>query len=133
MRLAGDDEPVPMGQRPELLRIFDQPDAAATLRAYIAVGRLMYSRAGKLLGALLTDGPGADTDLKAFVNTIETERRIGNTSIVDHLERRFGLPPPISRTQAWTSGGLPPRSSWPTGSCAAAAGVWTCTNSGWAT
>jgi len=96
VRLAGDDEPVPMGQRPELVRILDQPDAAATLRAYIALGRGMYSRIGPILGALLADGPGADAELKAFMDTIETERRIGNTSIVSHLDTRFGLPPQLS-------------------------------------
>ena len=100
VRLAGDDAPVPMGQRPELLGVLDQPDAAATLRAYVALGRDLYSRVGPILGALLADGPGADTELKVFVNTIESERRSGNTSIVVHLDRRFGLPSELSVDEA---------------------------------
>ena len=96
VRLAGDDEPVPMGERPELLRVLDQPNVEATLRGYIALGRAMYSRIGPILGALLADGPGADADLKAFMDTIETERRIGNTSIVEHIDAKFGLPAQLS-------------------------------------
>jgi AcrR family transcriptional regulator len=100
VRLAGDDEPVPIEERPELLRILGLPDAAATLRGYITLGRGMYSRVGPILGALLADGPGADTELKAFLDTIETERRIGNASIVSHLDTRFGLPPQLSVEEA---------------------------------
>ena len=96
VRLAGDDEPVPIGEHPELLRILDQPEVAATLRGYIALGRGMYSRIGPILGALLADGPGADADLKAFMDTIETERRVGNTSIVEHIDAKFGLPAQLS-------------------------------------
>ena len=96
VRLAGDDEPVPIGEPPELLRVLDQPEVAATLRGYIALGRGMYSRIGPILGALLVDGPGADADLKAFMDTIETERRVGNTSIVEHIDAKFGLPAQLS-------------------------------------
>ena len=56
----------------------------------------MYSRIGPILGALLADGPGADADLKAFMDTIETERRVGNTSIVEHIDAKFGLPAQLS-------------------------------------
>jgi AcrR family transcriptional regulator len=106
VRLAGDDEPVPMAQRREFQRILEQTDAAATLRAYIAAGRVLYGRVGELLGALLVDGPGADAELKTFVATIEQERRIGNSSIVAHVERRFGLPADVTTSRAvdivWT-------------------------------
>ena len=61
---------------------------------------------GRLLGILLVDGPGADADLRTFVDTIERERRIGNTSIVTHVAGRFGLRPGLNAEQAvdivWT-------------------------------
>ncbi len=100
VRLAGDDEPVPMAERPEIRRIAEQPDAASSLRAYIAAGRVLYTRVGRLLGILLMDGPGADTDLRTFVETIERERRIGNTSIVTHVAGRFGLRPGLTTEEA---------------------------------
>ena len=106
VRLAGDDEPVPMAERPEIRRIAEQSDATAALRAYIAAGRVLYERVGRLLGILLVDGPGADADLRTFVDTIERERRIGNTSIVTHVAGRFGLRPGVDAEQAvdivWT-------------------------------
>ncbi|HEY5846851.1 MAG TPA: TetR/AcrR family transcriptional regulator [Microlunatus sp.] len=106
VRLAGDDEPVPMAERPEIRRIAEQSDATAALRAYIAAGRVLYERVGRLLGILLVDGPGADADLRAFVDTIERERRIGNASIVTHVAGRFGLRPGVDAEQAvdivWT-------------------------------
>ncbi len=106
VRLAGDDEPVPMAERPEIRRIAEQSDATAALRAYIAAGRVLYERVGRLLGILLVDGPGADADLRTFVDTIERERRIGNTSIVTHVAGRFGLRPGLDAEQAvdivWT-------------------------------
>jgi AcrR family transcriptional regulator len=91
VRLAGDDEPVPIGQRPQFQRILTQPDAESTVRAYVSAGRVLYARAGALLGILLADGPGADAELGAFVDTIENERRAGNTMLVEHLVRRFEL------------------------------------------
>ena len=106
VRLAGDDEPVPLAERPEIRRIAEQSDATAALRAYIAAGRVLYERVGRLLGILLVDGPGADADLRTFVDTIERERRIGNTSIVTHVAGRFGLRPGLNAEQAvdivWT-------------------------------
>lgn len=105
-RLAGDDEPIPMAQRPEFQRVLEQPDPASTVRAYVAAGRTLSEWVGPLLGVLLHDGPGADADLRAFMATIERERRIGNTGLVRHLEARFGLPAHLSVEQAvdivWT-------------------------------
>ena len=90
--LVGDDEPVPLSDREEFIALTNQPDALSTVRGYIAKGMDLYSRVGELLGILLADGPGADAELKFFVNTIERERRTGNEFIVRHIETTFGLP-----------------------------------------
>lgn len=89
--LAGDDEPVAMNDRPEIARIRTQPDAAATLRAYAAFGRMLLERTGPLLGVVLAEGAGSDAELSAFLATIDTERRLGNTGVIRHIEERFGL------------------------------------------
>ncbi|MGV9794605.1 TetR/AcrR family transcriptional regulator [Gordonia sp. NPDC003422] len=105
--LAGDDEPEPIAIRPMMTRVFEQPDAASTLRAYIHMGCLMYHRVGPLLGVLLGEGPGADRALTEFVDTIERERRTGNASVVRHIADRFGLPDTLTPTTAtdilWTA------------------------------
>lgn len=89
--LAGDDQPIAMNDRPEIARIYRQPDAAATLRAYAAFARMLLERAGPLLGVVLAEGAGSDAELSAFLATIDTERRIGNSGVVRHIEAAFGL------------------------------------------
>ena len=97
--VVGDDEPVPLGRRPEFEAVLQQPDAFATVRAYFALGAQLYRRVGELLGIVLADGPGGDTELKEFAETIDRERRTGNEFIVEHLRTTFGLPP--DRTPEW--------------------------------
>lgn len=105
--LVGDDEPVPMSRRPEFIAMLNQPDEISTIRAYLALGVRLYRRVGDLLGILLADGPGADTELKAFVSTIEQERRTGNESVIRHIETTFGLPDHVPTQRAvdvlWTA------------------------------
>ena len=89
--LAGDDEPIALNDRPEIARVRSQDSAPETLRAYASVARLLFDRVGPLLGVVLAEGAGSDADLADFLATIERERRIGNTGVVDHLAERFGL------------------------------------------
>lgn len=99
--LAGDDEPVPMARRSAFLAVLQQPDALATIRAYLALGGIYHLRVGALLAGVIGDGPGGDVELKAFVETIEAERRAGNASIVAHLDDQFGLP--AGRSVEWVT------------------------------
>jgi AcrR family transcriptional regulator len=98
--LVGDDEPVPMVERPEFIAMLNRPDGISTIRAYLSLGTRIYCRVGELLGILLVDGPGADGELRSFVSTIERERRIGNESIVRHIETTFGLPANVTTQRA---------------------------------
>jgi AcrR family transcriptional regulator len=91
VRLAGDDEPVPMRDRPEMLAVRQAPTAAETLRRYVAFSRLLYERVGPLLSALSTSGSADDPTLAEFLATIDKERRIGNSVVVADIDARFGL------------------------------------------
>ena len=91
VRLAGDDEPVPMKDRPEMLAVRQAPTAAETLRRYVAFSRLLYERVGPLLSALSAAASSADATLAEFLATVDQERRIGNSAVVGHLHARFGL------------------------------------------
>jgi AcrR family transcriptional regulator len=93
VRLAGDDEPIPMSDRPQYQAMREQRSIAATLRAYAAIARELYARVGGLVGLVAAEGAGRDEELAAFLDTIERERRIGNGHVVAHLHSRFGLPP----------------------------------------
>jgi AcrR family transcriptional regulator len=90
VRLAGDDKTVVMSERPGIQAVLAAPTAAEALRRYVDLTRLLYNRVGPLLVAL-PHGPGADPTLAEFLATIDAERRKGNSGIVDHVHRRFGL------------------------------------------
>lgn len=104
--LAGDDEPIPMNERPEFVRVTTQRSTSATLRAYAAVSRMIFERVGPLLGTVLAEGAGSDAELAAFLAKIDRERRIGNTGVVQHIADRFGLGDGVSLERAvdhvWT-------------------------------
>jgi AcrR family transcriptional regulator len=94
--LAGDDEPVPMSGRPEFARVLDAHTARAALVAYAHVAELLWTRIGPLVRVALAQAAAGDRDLRAFVETIETERATGTHTIVRHLAGRFGLRPELT-------------------------------------
>jgi hypothetical protein len=95
-----------MHDRPEFQAVLAQRSLPATMRAYARVGRLILDRVGRLIGAVLADGAGSDDELRAFLATIDGERRIGATAVVRHIAARFGLPEPLTEQHAvdhvWT-------------------------------
>ena len=101
MLLAGDDDPVPMSERPEFLAIRDAPDLETWATAYAAWTRSILVRVGPLLGALLEHGPAGDPVLEKLVASMDRERRAGN----DNSLRRL-LPRATTRSKAvdavWT-------------------------------
>ncbi len=92
VRLAGDDEPIAMNDRPEIQAVIAATSAEECLRRYVEFGQLIYARVGPLLGALLTHGTGTDAVLASLTATTDRERRSGNTMLVRHLQLTFGLP-----------------------------------------
>lgn len=106
VQLAGDDEPIVMNDRPEFRAVMSQRSVAATLRAYAAMSRMIFGRVGSLLGAVFVDGPGSDAELRAYLATIDRERRAGNMGVVTRIRDRFGLPEGLSLERAvdaiWT-------------------------------
>lgn len=98
--LAGDDEPVPMNERPEFKAVIAASSAEECLRRYAYLSRVIYERVGPLLGVLGVHGSAGDAELENFRRTIDGERRIGNTGVITHLDRQFGLPPEWTREQA---------------------------------
>ena len=95
--LAGDDDPLPMAERPEFRAVSEATDAASMLRAYAAFGRGISERIAPLLAVLTTH---SDDDVRSFVTTTDTERLHGNTMTVNAISRRFGLPSGVTRRRA---------------------------------
>jgi AcrR family transcriptional regulator len=98
--VAGDDEPVPMGDRRVYAEIAAAPDARSTLDLYARIGRDMLSRARPLITVIFVEGPGNDPDLRAFVDKIESERAMGTAHMAHHIAIRFGLRSGLTEAEA---------------------------------
>jgi AcrR family transcriptional regulator len=97
--MAGDDEPVPMRERPEIQAILDEPDPRRKVAGYAALSRQLGARLGPLLSVLL-GARGTDADLDAFARTIAAERLAGTTGLVRHLAEVGALRPGLDQDRA---------------------------------
>jgi AcrR family transcriptional regulator len=89
--LAGDDDPVPMIDRPTARAMLAADDARECLRLYARMGRELAERAGPLLTVVFVQAAGRDPEVRAFVETIEGERAAGTAGVARHIAGRFGL------------------------------------------
>ena len=89
--LAGDDEPIPMSERPEFHAVLEAPTGRESLARYSALGRLLGERLFPLVGVLVAQAAAGDADLAAFVATVEGERATGSRTVAAHVAQRFGL------------------------------------------
>ncbi len=99
--LAGDDEPVPIGQRPAVRRILATPDPHRKLTLYAAFVCDLYQRLGGLLAVLAA----ADPELAEVAAVTEQERLLGLRAFVAHLAEegllRPGLDPSRAADACW--------------------------------
>jgi AcrR family transcriptional regulator len=105
VRVAGDDEPIAIADRPEVRAIVAATDARSALAAYASLGRTLGERTVPLLARLLPQAAG-DPELRAFAEMIERERAVGAGSVARHIAERFGLRPGLTVDEAgdvlWT-------------------------------
>ena len=89
--LAGDDEPVPIGDRPNFRAMQEATDGREMLARYAGIGRQLSERVLPLVTKLLAQAASGDPDLQAFADTIEGERATGTTMMAGAISERFGL------------------------------------------
>lgn len=89
--LAGDDEPVPMVQRPLFRAMIEAPTGRECLSQYAAIARLLSERIQPLVSMVLAQAATGDPELQTFAGTIESERTTGTANVTRHLEQHFGL------------------------------------------
>ena len=99
--LAGDDELVPMRDRPQSRALCVARDPAQAATVYAAIAGTIGNRVGPLLRIALS-ASGSDPDLAAFAEKIDAERLAGARMVVGAWERR-----------GWLRKGGPPTSSGP--------------------
>jgi AcrR family transcriptional regulator len=75
--LAGDDEPIPMAERPEFQRMRDATDAHSLLSAYAALATQLAMRLRPVL-ELVHGARAVEPDLDLLARTGAAERRIGS-------------------------------------------------------
>ena len=104
--LAGDDEPIPMIDRPEIQAVFAANSPWDKLARYAFAARRVGERVGPLLAKLLAAASGGDPDLAQFRETINSERLVGADALVHHLaaagDLRADLNPDRARDIVWT-------------------------------
>ena len=103
--MAGDDEPVPMLQRPGLGRVRDEPDARAKLRLY---GEFLAEVAARHVPVQLVirDAAASDPEAQALWAELQAERLKGMTLFARALHDDGHLRPEVSPREArdvlWT-------------------------------
>jgi AcrR family transcriptional regulator len=104
--LAGDDDPVPLAERPEVQALYAEDDAAAFLRGYAALGRTVLERVGPLMLQVSAGADAGDPDLARLRETTDAERLTGTSMVVDRVVELGALSPGLDRDAArdriWT-------------------------------
>ena len=88
--IAGDDEPVPIMQRPRVRASMQAEDARWILRDYAEQYTQGASRAAALF-EVLGDVAGLDETLRALHDDLERQRTLGMTNLAGHLDLRQSL------------------------------------------
>jgi len=89
--MAGDDEPIPISERPGIKAIAAARSPVDKAARYAAVCRELSERAGRLTAALLAAARSGDADLADFQATVNRERLIGAAAFVRDVASTGGL------------------------------------------
>lgn len=104
--LIGDDEPIPLAQRPDVRAMYAEPDAARFLRAYAALSRKLSERLGPLMLVVIAGAAAGDPDLAAHLETTDNERLIGTGMAATRVDELGALRPGLTvdgaRDRIWT-------------------------------
>ena len=98
--LAGDDDPIPMAERPIFQAMMTATDARTCLTRFAEMARVLGERTLPLVTMLLAQAATGDGDLRAFADTIESERAIGTSMTARHVAEQFGLRPGLEPDSA---------------------------------
>ena len=97
--LAGDDEPVPVAQRPWYREALAEPDPRRALRLYARNVTAIHGRSADVY-EVLRAAAASDKDLHDLWRASEDERRGGATIVVDALLQKSHLKAGLDRTAA---------------------------------
>lgn len=103
--LVGDDELVPMPDRPDALRTKAEPDPYKYLVMYAGLVTGIHGRIARINEAI-RGAAGADPEARALWEKVQSERAVGALHVVEFLEQKGRLRPGLDRAEAidvvWT-------------------------------
>ena len=106
LALVGDDEPIPLAERPEVQAMYAETDPALFLRSYAALGRTVAERVGPLVVLAQAGALGGDAELAAHVETIRGEHLFGTRMVASRVDELGALRPDLTVERAsdrvWT-------------------------------
>ena len=97
--LVGDDEPIPMAQRPSILAVQQEPTLTGKCALYARHARMVAARIAQTR-QMLRAAADADADARAIYQTGEAQRRTGDGLFVANLRRAGQLRSGLSDEQA---------------------------------
>src|SRR5919201_1590620 len=90
LRLRGDEEPAPVGQRDWYREVLDEPDPERQLELNARNSRVVKARVGALM-EVIRSGARADPDIAKLWANIQTEFLDNQRAIVESLQRKKAL------------------------------------------
>ena len=106
IRLVGDEAPIPLAQRPDIIALYAQEDPARFLEGYARLGRELMDRLGPLLLVVQAGAQAGDPDLAAHIDTTNGERLIGTGMAANRVQALNALRPGLTVERArdliWT-------------------------------
>jgi len=102
--LVGDDEPVPLAQRPEFTAMTNESDPRRKIARYVELGAVLQQRLEPLWSIVEAGASAGNAELQQVRATVERERLAGAHRIVLQLEPhlRAGVDTEHARDELWT-------------------------------
>ena len=97
--IVGDDEDVPMGDRPQVRTLLDDPDPRVVLAGFAAVTVQINQRVGPLY-LILVSAAGTDPDAAAQLDELTQQRQQGQRALARSLARAGALQPGLKERDA---------------------------------
>jgi AcrR family transcriptional regulator len=97
--MAGDDEPIPIAERPWFREALEAKDPRESVRLHARTVAGLHRRAGDL-NEVMRSSAGADVELRELWETAERQRRTDAATFVDNLMTKTELRPGLDRHAA---------------------------------
>lgn len=97
--IAGDDDPVPVADRPQVRSLHDEPDPRRRLAGLVGVATLINSRTAPIY-RILVSAAASDPDARSLLDDLTRQRQEGQARIARALARTGALRPGLRERDA---------------------------------